>query len=118
VTSWGSRPHLQGDSNYLIGTGPAATDVFEGVNADGFGNRIIGTAFNCSGARTPWDTVLSAEENFQGSTTFFIGVQEGVLPNGSQTGYIPGTSGAEFGLVGEKYGWMVEIDPRDPESWS
>src|SRR5918992_3404107 len=27
-----------------------------------------------------------------------------------------GTSGTEFGLVGEKYGWMVETDPRDPES--
>jgi secreted PhoX family phosphatase len=116
VTSWGSRPHQQGDSNYLIGTGPAATDVFEGVNADSLGNRIIGTAFNCSGARSPWGTVLSAEENFQGSATFFIGVQEHVLPNGSQTGYIPGTSGTEFGLVGEKYGWMVEIDPRNPES--
>jgi uncharacterized protein len=116
VTSWGPHPHQQGDSHFLIGTGPVATDVFEGVNADGLGNRIIGTAFNCSGARIPWDTVLSAEENFQGSTTFFIGVQEGVLPNGSQTGYIPGTSGAEFGLVGEKYGWVVEIDPRNPES--
>ena len=90
VTSWGPRPHQQGDSNYLIGTGPAATDVFESVNADSLGNRIIGTAFNCSGARTPWGTVLSAEENFQGSATFFIGVQEHVLPNGSQTEYIPG----------------------------
>jgi uncharacterized protein len=116
VTSWGLLAHQQGDSNYLTGTGPAATDVLEDVNADGLGNRIIGTAFNCSGARTPWGTVLSAEENFQGSTTFFIGVQEAVLPNGSQTGYIAGTSGAEFGLVGEKYGWMVEIDPKNPGS--
>ena len=30
--------------------------------------------------------------------------------------YIPDTVGAEFGLVGEKYGWMVEIDPRLPSS--
>jgi secreted PhoX family phosphatase len=115
VTAWGPLQHQTGDTNYLVGTGPAATDVFEGVNSDGLGNRIIGTAFNCSGATTPWGTVLSAEENFQGSSTFFIGVQEGVKQDGSQTGYIPGTSGAEFGQVGEKYGWMVETYPLEPD---
>lgn len=110
VTSWGNR---QGDTNYLIGTGPAATEVFP-LSSDGLGNRIIGTAYNCSGGTTPWGTILTAEENFQGSEEFFVGVQEGVLPNGTQTGYIDGTVGAEFGLVGEKYGWMVEVAPGDP----
>lgn len=112
ITSWGSRPHQQGDSEYLIGTGPAATQVFS-LSSDGLGNRIIGTGYNCSGGTTPWGTILSAEENFQGSSFFFVGVQEEVLPNGTQVGYVEGTSGAEFGLVGEKYGWMVEIDPAD-----
>lgn len=110
VTAWGFR---QGDNNYLLGTGPTATQVFEQVNADGLGNRIIGTAYNCSGGTTPWGTILSAEENFQGSEVFFVGVQEEVLPNGTQTSYIPGTTGAEFGQVGEKYGWMVEVDPAN-----
>jgi secreted PhoX family phosphatase len=111
VTSWGTR---QGDNNYLTGTGPAATQVFAQVNSDGLGNRIIGTAYNCSGGTTPWGTILSSEENFQGSELFFIGVQENVKPNGGQTGYAKGTTGEEFGLVGEKYGWMVEVDPQDP----
>ncbi len=111
VTSWGTR---QGDDKYLTGTGPAATQVFASVNSDGLGNRIIGTAYNCSGGTTPWGTILSAEENFQGSEAFFVGVQENVKPNGSQTGYAKGTTGEEFGLVGEKYGWMVEVDPQDP----
>ncbi|MEG3833303.1 MULTISPECIES: PhoX family phosphatase [unclassified Microcoleus] len=111
VTSWGTR---QGDDNYLIGTGPAATQVFAQVNTDGLGNRIIGTAYNCSGATSPWGTILSAEENFQGSEAFFVGVQENVKPNGGQTSYAKGTIGEEFGLVGEKYGWMVEVDPLDP----
>ena len=131
ITSWGTTEHQEGDDNYLIGTGPAAHDVFEVVNADGLGNRIIGTAFNCSGATTPWGTIMSAEENFQGGTTgtnpFFMGVNEEVKPNGSQLGYLPNTavagppagtvvaSGTEFGLVGEKYGWLVEIDPDDPD---
>ena len=111
VTSWGTR---QGDNNYLTGTGPAATQVFAQVNSDGLGNRIIGTAYNCSGGTSPWGTILSAEENFQGSEAFFVGVQENVKPNGGQTSYAKGTTGEEFGLVGEKYGWMVEVDPLDP----
>ena len=126
-------PHQQGDGRYLVGTGPAATEVMP-LSSDGLGSRIIGTGFGCSGALTPWGTVLSCEENFQGGAgAFFVGVQENVLPNGTQTGYVVGssatftdpvsgqtfhnyTTGTFFGLVGEKYGWVVEIDPADP-SW-
>ena len=114
VTEWGARSHQKGDENYLVGTGPAATDVFP-LSTDGLDEKIIGTAFNCSGATTPWGTVLSSEENFQGSSLFFVGVAEDVLPNGTQTGYLPGTTGAEFGQVGEKYGWIVEVDPKGDE---
>ena len=117
VTTWGPRAYQQGDQAYMIGTGPAATDVFEGVNADGLGNRIIGTGYNCAGNFTPWGTVLTAEENFQASPgAFFVGVNEAVLPTGTQTGYVAGSTGQTFGLLGEKYGWIVEIDPSDP-SW-
>lgn len=121
VTGWGPKPHQMGDDNYLVGTGPAARDVFRGVNADGLGDRIIGTSFNCSGATTPWGNILSSEENFQakskkpkGRNRQFVGVQEQVLPNGSQLGYVEGSTGKAFGQVGEKYGWMVEIPVRDP----
>jgi secreted PhoX family phosphatase len=139
VTSWGPTAHEKGDDNYLVGTGPAASQVFDALNSDGLGNRIIGTGFNCSGGVTPWGTVFSAEENFQGSVarftnpappappnpnagkvdlanSFYIGVQEAVKPDGTQTAYVPDTVGAEFGLVGEKYGWLVEIDPSEPHS--
>jgi len=36
-------------------------------------------------------------------------------PDGTQTEYTSGTTGAEFGLVGEKIRWMVEIDPANPD---
>jgi uncharacterized protein len=114
ITSWGSKSYQKGDDNYLIGTGPAATEVFP-RSSDGLGNRIIGTGYNCSGGTTPWGTVLSAEENFQGSSAFFVGVTEPVNSDGTQSRYIPGTIGAVFGLVGEKYGWMVELDPANPD---
>jgi secreted PhoX family phosphatase len=57
---------------------------------------------------------MSAEENFQGSSAFFVGVTEDVKPDGTQTDYTAGTTGEKFGLVGEKYGWMVEINPANP----
>ncbi|MEH2368777.1 PhoX family protein [Nostoc sp.] len=108
ITAWGSRNHQKGDKNYLIGTGPAASQVFN-LSSDELGNKIIGTAFNCSGGKTPWGTILSAEENFQNSVT------EGVKANGTQTDYTDKTIGKTFGLVGEKYGWIVEIDPKNPK---
>ncbi len=62
VISWGDQ---QGDQNFLVKTGPAATEDFEEVNSNKLGNRIIGTAYNRSGGTTPWGTILTAEENFQ-----------------------------------------------------
>jgi secreted PhoX family phosphatase len=113
VTSWGSKSYQQGNEHYLTSTGPAANEVFA-LSSDGLGKKIIGTGFNCSGGTSPWGTILSAEENFQGSAAFFVGVTETVKPDGTQTAYSEGTTGAEFGLVGEKYGWIVEIDPANP----
>ncbi|MCM0591262.1 MAG: PhoX family phosphatase [Gloeotrichia echinulata IR180] len=107
VTAWGNLSYQKGDQNYLIATGPAATQVFN-LSADGLGNKIIGTGYNCSGGTTPWGTILSAEENFQGNVT------EAVKPNGTQTDYTNNSIGKTFGLVGEKYGWIVEIDPANP----
>ncbi|BAY10776.1 PhoX family protein [Calothrix sp. NIES-2098] len=110
ITTWGNLSYQKGDQNYLIATGPAATEVFN-LSSDGLGNKIIGTAYNCSGGTTPWGTVLSAEENFQNQ----IGVTEAVKSDGTQTGYTDGSTGKTFGLVGEKYGWIVEIDPANPK---
>jgi secreted PhoX family phosphatase len=132
LTSWGSSSHQIGDDNYLIGTGPVADEVFP-LSSDGLGNRIVGLGYNCSGGFTPWGTILSCEENFQAGVPFFQGVQENVKADGTQTGYIVvdplkptmtddasgatflnQTTGTFFGQVGEKYGYVVEIDPSDP----
>jgi len=70
------------------------------LSSDGLGNKIIGTGHNCSGGTTPWGTIMTAEENFQASSDSFVGVTE--APDGTQTEYTSGTTGAEFGLVGKK----------------
>ncbi|MEL7142870.1 MAG: alkaline phosphatase PhoX [Cyanobacteria bacterium J06573_11] len=109
------------DGNYLKSTGPAVA-IFNKQNtqghSDGLGDRIIGTFGNCAGGTTPWGTSLSAEENIQ------YQVPEGVYSDGSS--FEPGKQsfnagfdgqGNVFGLAGNKYGWIVEIDPSDPNDY-
>jgi len=112
------------DGKYLIATGPGVL-VFEKENKkgyeDGLGNKIIGTIQNCAGGKTPWGTVLSAEENYQ------VQVPEPVMADGSSldpsstpfliTEEDVDGGGNVFGLAGNKYGWMVEIDPAKPEDY-
>ena len=112
------------DGRYLKTTGPA-TIIFRKENGLGYtdkiGDRIIGTFNNCAGGTTPWGTVFSAEENFQDF------VPEPVMPDGTSldpskkkfikdSGDLNGVANV-FGLAGNKYGWMVEIDPANPEDY-
>ncbi len=55
----------------------------------------IGTLANCSGGRTPWNTVLTCEENY-----------EGFYAQGSEAGWEK-----FYPLPLEHYGWVVEVDP-------
>ncbi|NJP09610.1 MAG: DUF839 domain-containing protein [Leptolyngbyaceae cyanobacterium RU_5_1] len=112
------------DGHYLKSTGPAVA-VFQKTVGQGYvdtlGDKIIGTFQNCAGGKTPWGTVLSAEENIQ------IQVPEPVYADG--TSFQPINRpfnitneeltglGNVFGLAGNKYGWMVEIDPANPKDY-
>lgn len=106
----------------LRATGPAVA-VFRKTQVRGYrdrwGDRIVGTFGNCAGGTSPWGTVFSAEENFQNV------VLEPVHADGSA--FDPETHrfvidddeifgcGSVFGLAGNKYGWIVEIDPTNPQ---
>jgi hypothetical protein len=74
-------------------SGPAA-------GLGGKGGAVVGTVANCAGGLTPWGTVLSCEENTE------------------VYGQPVAAGGYGWGRpydVREHYGWVVEVDPYDPE---
>src|ERR671917_152351 len=99
-------------------TGPAAgSDRMRGAT------EVIGTLANCGGGKTPWNTVLTCEENFQdyyGQRTDDQG-QPGqgtddapeALEVAETYRWLDDPEGAQ---PPEHYGWIVEIDPFDPDS--
>ncbi|MFB6838074.1 PhoX family phosphatase [Streptomyces sp. NPDC056361] len=103
-------------------TGPAAGSDLLKTSVDPTGRKVLGTLNNCAGGTTPWGTTLHGEENFN---QYFA--------NGSSATdkrYGVGTGATErkwerfdkrFDLKQEpnevhRFGWVVELDPYDPES--
>ncbi|NMG07062.1 alkaline phosphatase PhoX [Brasilonema sp. UFV-L1] len=112
------------DGRYLKATGPAVV-VFrkqQGLGyVDKLGDRIIGSYGNCAGGTTPWGTVLSAEENFQAQVPEPV-YADGTSFDPSKQPFALGDEelfgqGNVFGLAGNKYGWIVEVDPANPNDY-
>ena len=91
------------------------------------GMKSMGTFGNCAGQRTPWGTVLTAEENVQ---SYFSGEARLTAEIASYKRF--GMHGSDvarsaWGLFHERWnldlhpqaglqaGWIVEIDPYDPD---
>ncbi len=112
------------DGNYLACTGPAK-QVFLKKSGQGYldklGDKIIGTFGNCAGGTTPWGTVLSAEENIQSQVPEAVYADGTSFPPKAMTVSIGSEEvsgqGNVFGLAGNKYGWIVELDPANPNDY-
>lgn len=109
-------------------SGPAAGSPRLRTTEDPSGTRVLGTFNNCAGGVTPWNTVLTAEENIQ---FYFLGdpaktPEAAALKRHSITGRSGrydtwGRYFERFHLEREpnepnRFGWIVEIDPYDPKS--
>lgn len=103
-------------------TGPAAGSTYLRTGADPSGTRVLGTVNNCAGGVTPWGTVLSGEENFQGYFKRNAGLDPRNAAYGiSSTGRGWDAVEPRWDLANEpnevnRFGWIVEIDPTDPGS--
>lgn len=105
-------------------SGPASGHSLMKTAADPAGNTILGTLNNCAHGVTPWGTYLTCEENFNG---YFI--SNGTITAAERR---VGLDAKGFGFrwhefderfdAGKhpnelnRFGWVVEIDPRDPKA--
>lgn len=114
-------------STEMLVTGPAAGSDRLKTSADPTGTRVIGTLNNCAGGKTPWGTVTIGEENFH---QYFSGDPNGLAEEAAMKRLgIKGEPAypwwgkhvARFDITREpnepnRFGWIVEYDPYDPQS--
>jgi secreted PhoX family phosphatase len=105
--------------------GPVAGHERLRTSGDATGTKVLGTLNNCAGGKTPWGTVLMAEENFH---QYFGGKLPADSPEAANYQRYGVTGEAEypwhrtvdrFDLAKEpnepnRFGWVVEYDPYDP----
>ena len=118
-------------------SGPAAGHGLLQTSADPAGTTVLGTLNNCAHGVTPWGTYLTCEENFNGYFVNASGDVAGVSDNDQKTRILKGQSRYGITKTGagyrwhehderfdaahhpnepHRFGWVVEIDPYDPQS--
>lgn len=107
-------------------TGPAAGHARLRTSQDPTGTRVRGMLNNCAGGRTPWGTWLSCEENVNGN--FWGRLPDGHAETRNYRRFGLPSNWYNWGVYhdrfdvgkepneGNRFGWVVEIDPFDPNS--
>lgn len=112
----------------MLLTGPAAGHKLLRTSADPTGRQVLGTLANCSAGKTPWGTILSAEENFQdcfgrmddlnpGDPRYPIHARYKLTRRDTKVGFEQVHDRFDVGKEPNepcRFGWVVEVDPYDP----
>ncbi len=104
-------------------SGPAAGAASMRTAADPTGREMLGTYNGCANGWTPWGTYLTCEENWQ----FFFVTAGAASPDQRRYGIGKGRGykwelhderfdAAKHPNEANRFGWVVEIDPYDPQS--
>lgn len=107
-------------------TGPAAGHDMLKTQADPKGVLALGTFNNCSNGQTPWGTYLTCEENFDD----FFGANQAASVTADQKRYGIAAKPNDYQWYvhderfdvtknpneANRFGWIVEIDPHNPDS--
>ncbi|GAB3287096.1 PhoX family protein [Parasphingorhabdus pacifica] len=109
--------------------GPAAGSDLLKTPAEPTGTTAFGTMNNCAGGVTPWGTILSGEENIH---FYFANAEQVTDPDTrarlERYGFEAGPTERKWERFdsrwdlakqvneSNRFGWIVEIDPYDPES--
>jgi secreted PhoX family phosphatase len=110
-------------------SGPAAGSPLLQTRADPTGREVLGTMNNCGNGFTPWGTYLTCEENFNGNFGR-TDPARGDTRTAAQKRYGLPAGPSPFGWErhhdrfdytkepneANRFGWIVEIDPFDPQS--
>ena len=108
-------------------TGPARGHGLMKTSADPKGEVVLGTYNNCGNGKTPWGTYLACEENFNGYYSTG-GDKDKITPELKRYGIGAEERGYGWTQVDDRFradlepnevnraGYVVEIDPADPNS--
>ena len=105
-------------------SGPAAGSAGMRTQADPAGREVLGTINNCAHGYTPWGTYLTCEENWDG---YFANSgsltadhrRQGIRPKGRGYRWEEFDERFDAGRhpnEPNRFGWVVEFDPYDPQS--
>lgn len=109
----------------MLVSGPAKGHDLLKTKADPLGKHVLGTFGNCSSGKTPWNTYVTCEENFDD----MFGASDAAVINKNMKRYGVKPE-SEYGWEKfddrfdlsknpneiNRFGWVVEIDPLNPNS--
>jgi uncharacterized protein len=118
---------VSGRSGRFQLSGPAAGHARLRTRDDPGAEIVIGTLNNCAGGVTPWGTYVSGEENVDN----YFDWSGDTAPPGEEANFfyfalnrsrylwhqsVDRFSVAKEPLECNRFGWVVELDPKDPQS--
>ncbi|WP_238939213.1 PhoX family protein [Pasteurella multocida] len=108
-------------------TGPAKHNELMKTVADPLGELVLGTMQNCANGETPWGTYLTCEENWsdifvrESGDFTKLDKRYGIMKKEKEDKYRWNEFDERFNTdkhpnEPHRFGWVVEIDPFDPNS--